>query len=147
MNYNSFHWGWSWGCCWYSLFAPLWSLLEFSWLSLWQVCAAYLVTWPNLLSWMIWTRNTLHSLGLLYVCAHGHSEAREHLEMPSGLWWFNILLRRVDCPCHYGASWFHLLASGHKESRWPWGRLYFVVRMNPGAVCSLEFPLSWDQYL
>ena len=32
------------------------------------------------------------------MCAHGHSEAREYLETPSGLWWFNILLRRVFLP-------------------------------------------------
>ena len=120
---------------------------EFSWLSLWQVCVAYLVAWPNLLSWVIWTLNTLHSLGLLYVCAHGHSEAREHLETPSGLWWFNILVRRVDCPCHYGASLFRLLASGHNESRWPWSRLYFVVQNEPWCcllirVCPFLGPIS-----
>ena len=30
--------------------------------------------------------------------AHGHSEARQHLGTPSGLWRLNTLPRRVDCP-------------------------------------------------
>ena len=45
--------------------------------------------------------------------------------------------RRVDCPCCYGASSFHLLASGHNESRWLWSRLYFVVQKNEPWCCLL----------
>ena len=55
---------------------------------------------PNLHSWMIWTldNHTLPSLGLLNVCAHSYSEAREYLELPSGLPRFNINFSQALSP-------------------------------------------------